>query len=65
MADDGKRTEMVCTKLTERMAIDLMRAASVDDRSVSDFLFMLIRHELYGRSVKWVANDGDIQDQTK
>ncbi len=65
MADDGKRTEMVCTKLTERVSIDLMRAAAIDDRSVSDFLFMVIRHELYGRSVKWPGADDDLQGQTR
>lgn len=48
MSDD-KRTEVISTKLTERMALDLLREASRDDRSVSEFLFLLIRHELYGR----------------
>lgn len=61
MADDGKRSEMACTKLTERMFIDLNRAAAMDDRSLSEFLFMVIRHELYGRTVKWPDTDGDIQ----
>jgi len=64
-ADEGKRTEMVCTKVTERMFVDLNRAAVMDDRSLSDLLYQLIRRELYGRSVKWADVDGDIQGQTK
>jgi hypothetical protein len=65
MADDGKRSEMVCTKLTERMFIDLGRLAALDDRSLSDLLFMMIRRELYGRTVKLAGESVDIQDQTK
>ena len=51
MSLDEKRTEVICTKLTERMALDLLRCASARDRSISDFLFHLIRHELYGSMV--------------
>lgn len=65
MADEGKKTEMVCTKITVRMFIDLGRATAMDDRSLSDYLFRLIRQDLYGRSVKWGDPDGDIQGQTK
>jgi len=43
MADDGKRSELACTKLTERMYIDANRIAALDDRSLSDWLFMLVR----------------------
>lgn len=49
MSGDDKRTEVICTKLTERMALDLLRAAAAEDRSISEFLYLLIRHELYGR----------------
>lgn len=49
MSSDDKRTEVVCTKLTERMALDLLRAASAEDRSISEFLYLLIRRDLYGR----------------
>ena len=63
MADDGKRTEMACTKVTERMFIDLNRAAAMDERSLSDYLFRLIRQDLYGRSVKWGRGADDIQSQ--
>jgi hypothetical protein len=49
MADDGKRTEVICTKLSERMALALLREATREDRSISEFLYLLIRKELYGR----------------
>lgn len=49
MADDGKRSEVVSTKLTERMALDLMHEAAREDRSVCEFIYLLIRKELYGR----------------
>lgn len=48
MADDGKRSELVCFKVTERMALDLNRLAAIDDRSLSDFMFLLTRQRLYG-----------------
>ncbi len=51
MADSAKRTETICTKLTERMALDLLRVATTEDRSISEFLYLLIRRELYGRTV--------------
>ena len=46
----GKRTEVISTKLDEQMALALLRAASKDDRSMSEFLYLLIRKELYGRN---------------
>lgn len=49
MADDGKRTEVICTKLSERMALALLREATKEDRSISEFVYLLIRRELYGR----------------
>ena len=48
MADDGKRSELICFKVTERMALDLNRLAALDDRSLSDFMFLLSRGRLYG-----------------
>lgn len=48
MADDGKRTELACTKVTERMMLDLNRLAALDERSMSDFMYRLIRQRLYG-----------------
>ncbi len=65
MADDGKRGEVAATKLTERMYIDANRVAAADDRSLSDWLYMLVRRELYGRMVKLPGSDVDLQDATK
>lgn len=57
MPDDmiEKRTEVICTKVTERMALDLLRAATAEDRSISEFVYLLIRRDLYGRTVNPVA----------
>lgn len=52
MADDGKRTETISFKVTERMALDLMRLASSDDRSLSDYLYGRTRRDLYGEVVR-------------
>ncbi len=52
MADDGKRSELVCFKVTERMFIDLNRLAALEDRSVSDFMFGLLRRHTYGAMVR-------------
>lgn len=65
MREDGKRTEVVSTKLTERMALDLHREAMHEDRSVSEFLFMLIRRELYGRTLRHRDSDGDLPEHTR
>ena len=48
MADDVKRTELISVKVTERMALDLMRSAASRNRSVSDAIFVAMRHWLYG-----------------
>lgn len=45
---DGKRTEQIKVLLTERVALDLLRVATADDRKVSDWVFRLIVHALYG-----------------
>jgi hypothetical protein len=52
VADDGKRSELICVKVTERMALDLLRMAASEDRSVSDLLYGLVRRELYGRIIR-------------
>lgn len=65
MADVGKKTELACTKLTERMFIDANRAAAMDERSLSDYLFRLIRQDLYGRSVRWTDDGDDLQGQQR
>lgn len=56
MADDGKRTELACTKVTERMMLDLNRLAALDERSMSDFMFRLIRQRLYGDVARLSTN---------
>jgi len=48
MSDDGKRSELVCTKVTERMALDLLRLAVSEERSISDCMYRLLRSHLYG-----------------
>jgi hypothetical protein len=52
MADDGKRTETLCVKVTERMALDLLRLATSQERSTSDFLYIALRQRLYGDIVR-------------
>ena len=51
MADDGKRTEQVCVKMTERLFLDLGREAAREDRSVAEFVYHVLRREMYGRIV--------------
>lgn len=48
MADDGKKTEQVSSKVTEQMMLDLSRLAALDDRTLSEFIYLLIRQRLYG-----------------
>lgn len=48
MADDCKRTELISVKVTERMALDLLRSATSRNRSVSDAIYVAMRHWLYG-----------------
>lgn len=50
MADDRKHSENLCTKVTERMAIDINRILAIDDVKLSAWLYAVIRRELYGRS---------------
>lgn len=62
MNSDDKRGEVICTKVTERIALDLLRAATADDRSISEYLYLLIRHDLYGRHGR--PCDGQSQSTT-
>lgn len=55
MADDVKRDENVCFKVTEQMLIDLGRCCALADRKPSDFMFHLLRSHLYGSMVHWKA----------
>lgn len=47
-AEDGKRSEVMSFRATERVALDILRAASRDDRSPGDWLYRLVRLHLYG-----------------
>lgn len=65
MVDDGKRSEVVSFKVTERMELDLLRLAARDDRSMSDFLYQLVRRELYGAIGRLEVVDGQTSTSTK
>lgn len=49
---DEKRSEVISFKVTERMAVDLLHLAAADDRSMSDYLFGMLRRKLYGDVVR-------------
>jgi len=55
MSEEGKRTEPISFKVTERMALDLLRLSQAHDRSISDYLYGLVRRDLYGGTVKLEA----------
>ncbi len=65
MADDGKRTENVCTRVTERMLVDLSRVAAIEDRSLSEFIYLALRKELYGAIVRLPSQSGELQSSPK
>lgn len=48
----GKRSKLICFKVSEEMEIDLMRAACVEDKTMSAFMYDVAERELYGRMVK-------------
>ena len=52
MADDAKRVHNVCAKITDRMLIDLGRVCAIEDCKASDFIYRLLRRDLYGRSMR-------------
>jgi hypothetical protein len=55
---DDKRSEVISFKATERMALDILRLAAADDRSISDYLFGVLRRRLYGDVVRLEAASG-------
>lgn len=57
MADDRKRSEMLCVKVTEQVAIDLLRVATHDERGISDYLYRMIRHHLYGTVTRFEQSE--------
>ncbi len=52
MADDTKRDEPVTIKLTEQVLLDLNRVAASQERSMSEYLYLVIRKHLYGNMVR-------------
>jgi len=52
MADDRKRSEMASTKITEQMMLDMSRLAAIEERSLSDWLYRVIRQRIYGDVAK-------------
>ena len=49
---EAKRTEVICTKVDERMALDILHMAALDDRSVSEYVYLVLRQRLYGDIVR-------------
>lgn len=49
--DDGKLTEPICFKASERLACDILRAATRDGCGLAEWVRNLVRQELYGRMV--------------
>lgn len=52
MADDTKRDEAVTLKVTEQVLLDLNRVAAAQERSMSEYLYLLVRKHLYGHMVR-------------
>lgn len=61
MTDDGKRTEVLSVKVTERMALDLLRLATARDRSVSNLMYCALRRWMYGDIVSLEASEGQVR----
>jgi hypothetical protein len=59
--DEGKRTEVVSFKVTERVERDLMKLAARDDRTLSDFIYRLVRRQLYGDIGRLDGDDGQTE----
>ena len=52
---EGKRSETLCTKVQERMALDILRLAAMEDVTVSEFVYRALREKLYGAIVRYEA----------
>lgn len=52
MADDRKKEEQVCARVTERMLLDLNRLAALDDVKVSGLIYTILRRHLYGDAAR-------------
>lgn len=51
-----KRTETISSRIPKSMALDLSEKVSQEDRNISDWLYLLIRRELYERP----AGEGNV-----
>ncbi len=58
--DDRKNNERIESKITERMLLDISRAAALQDRSLSDYVRLVLRNHLYGH-VR--ASEGECNDE--
>jgi hypothetical protein len=52
MADDQKRSNNLCSKVTDLMLIEVGRICAIEDVTQSDYLYRLIRRDLFGRSLR-------------
>lgn len=52
MADDHKRGNNLCSKVTDLMLVEIGRICAVEDITQSDYLYRLIRRDLFGRSLR-------------
>lgn len=57
--DEGKLTEPICFKASERLACDILRAATRDGCGLAEWVRNLVRQELYGRMVLDAAKNGE------
>ncbi len=57
--DEGKLSEPICFKASERLACDILRAATRDGMDLSVWVRTVIRRELYGRMVLDAAKNGE------
>jgi len=48
MADDSKKTECIKVWLSEPLELALRRLADQDDRKLSEYICIILRHHVYG-----------------
>lgn len=48
MADDGKRSQTVSVKVTDRMRLDIANLAATKGKTESDYIYGYLRLLLYG-----------------
>lgn len=52
MADDLKKQHNTCTKITDQMKVDLHRICAVESTTPAEYIFKLMRGDMYGRSMR-------------